>query len=77
MDKIIKETKIVCNKIMCRRCGEIIESKHRHDYQTCKCGACAVDGGRDYLRRTVKNREDIIEMSDIILVEESTDPKEG
>ena len=56
--------RIIQNKIMCRKCGEIIESKHRHDYQTCKCGACSVDGGHDYLRRCFKNRDDIIEMSE-------------
>ena len=32
-------------------CGDEIESKHRHDFVTCKCGACSVDGGHDYLRR--------------------------
>lgn len=57
--------KIIKNKIMCRKCGEIIESKYRHDFQTCKCGACSVDGGHDYLRRCFKDRDDIIEMSEI------------
>lgn len=27
MKELYKKQKIVCNKIMCRRCGEIIESK--------------------------------------------------
>ena len=40
------------NKIRCKKCGEIIESKNVHDYVTCKCGACAVDGGHVYLRRS-------------------------
>ena len=44
--------KIIRNAIQCNNCGEIIESKHRHDYVQCKCGACAVDGGHDYLRRS-------------------------
>ena len=43
--------KIIRNAIQCNNCGEIIESKHRHDYVQCKCGACAVDGGHNYLRR--------------------------
>ena len=40
-------------------CGDIIEYKHRHDLVKCKCGACAVDGGHDYLRRCCKNKDDV------------------
>lgn len=43
--------KIIHNKIKCRKCGEIIESFSVHDFKFCSCGACAVDGGHDYLRR--------------------------
>lgn len=39
------------NRIRCKHCGDIAESKHRHDYRTCKCGKVAADGGLDYLRR--------------------------
>ena len=39
---------IIKNAIRCNICGDEIESKHRHDYVQCKCGACAVDGGHDY-----------------------------
>ena len=39
--------KIIKNAIQCKLCGEIIESTDRHQYVTCKCGACTVDGGRD------------------------------
>jgi hypothetical protein len=42
---------IKCNRIRCRHCGDIIESTHRHDFRSCKCGKVAVDGGTDYLRR--------------------------
>lgn len=35
----------------CRRCGDTIESKgHRHNFVTCSCGACFVDGGDEYSR---------------------------
>lgn len=49
------------NKITCKRCGEIIESITVHDYVTCKCGSCAVDGGHTYLRRSgyPENWEDL------------------
>lgn len=43
--------KIKINKAKCLSCGDIVESKHVHDYQTCKCGKIAVDGGLEYLRR--------------------------
>lgn len=46
---------LVRNAIRCNICGEEIESKHRHDFVTCKCGACSVDGGHDYLRRCFKS----------------------
>lgn len=39
------------NKIKCLQCGEILESKFRHDFQQCQCkNRTAVDGGNDYLK---------------------------
>ncbi|MBQ2139771.1 MAG: hypothetical protein II433_01595 [Acidaminococcaceae bacterium] len=29
----------------------MIESETVHDFRFCSCGACAVDGGKNYLRR--------------------------
>jgi hypothetical protein len=49
------------NRIRCRKCGDIIESKTRHDYVTCKCGAVAVDGGSSYIRR-IGNPADMEEL---------------
>lgn len=46
--------KITVNKIRCRKCGDIIESKSVHDFRSCKCGSVAVDGGHNYLRRVGK-----------------------
>ena len=43
--------KLVRNRIRCNACGEVIESKYRHDFRSCGCGACFVDGGLAYLRR--------------------------
>lgn len=36
---------ILRNRIRCLKCGDIIESKTRHDFVMCSCGACGVDGG--------------------------------
>ena len=55
--------KILSNKIRCKKCGDIIESKTRYSFVVCKCGAVAVDGGHDYLKR-VGNREDLSEFSE-------------
>jgi tRNA(Ile2) C34 agmatinyltransferase TiaS len=59
--------KIITNKIKCNSCGEVIESKHRHDFVTCKCGAVSVDGGKDYLRRAFKKGpEDYEDLSETV-----------
>lgn len=42
---------ITKNCIKCKKCGDIIESRNVHDFKTCRCGACSVDGGHEYLRR--------------------------
>ena len=36
--------KIISNKIQCKHCREIIESKNVHNFVTCKCEACSVGG---------------------------------
>lgn len=42
---------IIHNAARCLKCETTIRSTHRHDFQTCKCGGCSVDGGDAYLRR--------------------------
>ena len=55
--------KIIRNAARCNHCGDIIESKSRHDYKKCSCGRIAVDGGHDYLRRGYTSPEDFTELS--------------
>lgn len=57
------------NRAKCKNCEEVIESKFRHDFQSCSCfkateGArgVAIDGGQDYSRR-VGDPNDIIEVN--------------
>ena len=38
------------NRARCEKCKTVIESKHGHDFQQCKCGAIFVDGGNTYQR---------------------------
>lgn len=66
--------KIIKNAIQCKLCGEIIESTYRNQYVSCKCGACAVDGGLDYLRRSYQRRDCYIELS---VMEESNENTES
>lgn len=55
--------KIIRNMIRCKECGDTIESTHVHDFKECSCGACAVDGGRQYLRRCFKSKDCYEELS--------------
>ena len=62
--------KIIKKAIQCKLCGEVIESKHVHDFVQCKCGACAVDGGHDYLRRCFRDKDCYIDLSESIEISE-------
>ena len=35
--------KLIKNKWKCLYCGDVIESKHQHDFSTCKCGKSSCD----------------------------------
>ena len=61
--------KIIHNRIRCKNCGDIIESKSLHDFVVCSCGACFTDGGHDYIRRGWdslygENEEDVMDYLD-------------
>ena len=62
--------KTIKNAIQCKLCGEVIESKHVHDFVQCKCGACAVDGGHEYLRRCFRDKDCYIDLSESIEISE-------
>jgi len=49
-DARIRNRSLERNRARCRKCKDVIESKFRHDFVTCKCGAISVDGGHDYQR---------------------------
>lgn len=51
------------NAARCKKCGDVIESEHRRDFVSCKCGAIFVDGGHDYIRRGGEPK-DIEELSE-------------
>ena len=47
---------IIKNAAKCLNCNEVVESKHRHDFARCSCGNVAVDGGKAYLKRSVRDK---------------------
>ena len=55
---------IWANQAKCKKCQDVIRSKNRHDFVTCKCGAISVDGGSWYARRVAKDLNDIEELSE-------------
>lgn len=38
------------NAGQCLGCGDVLESRHRHDFVECSCGGLFLDGGLDYQR---------------------------
>lgn len=52
---------VYINAALCKKCGDYIRSKNKHDYRTCSCGAVSVDGGSHYARR-VGNPEDYFDI---------------
>ena len=54
---------LVVNRAQCLNCGDVLISKHRHDYVSCCCGSLSLDGGLDYLKRSYINAGDVLELS--------------
>ncbi len=55
---------IKVNRAKCLLCQEIITSRNRHDFTTCKCGSLSVDGGSWYLKRSFKEIGQYEELSE-------------
>jgi len=68
--------KLVKNKAQCKLCLDIIESKHRHDFNFCSCSNLAVDGGYDYIKRSYDDPETIIELSEYESYEVNSDDED-
>jgi hypothetical protein len=52
------------NRAKCRLCKDILESFHRYDYVTCKCGEISIDGGNDFLHCSAKDFANFMRVDD-------------
>jgi len=59
----MNEPRLVVNRAKCLECGDEIQSHHRHDYVTCTCGNVSRDGGTDYIRSCVVDRDKYLSMN--------------
>lgn len=44
-------------KIQCKKCLDIIYSKHHYDFVWCSCNSVGIDGGKDSTRIVFKDLE--------------------
>jgi hypothetical protein len=54
--------KVYRNRAKCLKCGDIIESKSRHDFVQCSCGEIFVDGGQEYYHAGAKDMKNFYPM---------------
>lgn len=67
------------NRAKCKLCLDILESFHRYDVVTCKCGEISIDGGNDQFKCSAKNPSNFLRVDDKgneILVEWKEEGKE-
>ena len=57
-----KKEEIISNKIKCKKCGDVIESKSTNNLKKISCGAVAVDSRKEYLK-ILCNKKDYEELS--------------
>lgn len=58
-----KPRKIIENKAQCLLCEDVLISKTHYDFQKCSCGNLSVDGGKDYVKRGIKDGTKYKELS--------------
>ncbi|MFL0504795.1 hypothetical protein ACH0B5_03520 [Ureibacillus sp. 179-F W5.1 NHS] len=60
--------RVLVNKVRCKKCNDIIESKHEHDFKRCSCGSIFIDGGKYYQKYGwgLNQQEEKSELDDFI-----------
>jgi hypothetical protein len=52
------------NRAKCKLCGDILESFHRYDCVSCRCGEISIDGGNDYCRCAANDWKNFLRVDD-------------
>lgn len=52
------------NRAKCKLCSDILESFHRYDYVSCRCGEISIDGGQDLFRCASKDWNNFLRVDD-------------
>jgi hypothetical protein len=52
------------NRAKCKLCNDIIESFHRSDMVSCKCGEISIDGGAEICRVLAKDLSNVLRIDD-------------
>lgn len=52
------------NRAKCKLCNSIIESFHRYDHVSCKCGEISIDGGNEQLICLAKDFKNFLRVDD-------------
>lgn len=55
---------ITKNAAQCGLCGDIIESKYRHNFVSCSCNNIFIDGGLDYFRAGARDMSNFISLAE-------------
>ena len=58
--------------IKCKKCGDFIYSRAVHDFHSCTCEACSIDGGQNDYFRIIGARDDWEYVSQIINLTQTT-----
>lgn len=62
---------LIKNSVKCLECGEILESKHRHQFSMCDCpNETATDGGNIYQRYMGRDLNKIEDLSKYVYMTE-------
>lgn len=70
------------NRAKCKLCQSVIESFHRHDFVTCKCGEISVDGGDQYMKCSARDWRNFLRVDDqgneiVVTVKDAPDTDTG
>jgi hypothetical protein len=57
---------IFANQSKCLKCNDVVRSRNRHDFRSCKCGNLSVDGGSCYSKRLCRDVWDTVKDMSIL-----------